>query len=69
MSFGSVPEWIHAAPFSLAILIGFTIAAYFLNLTRLYIYGVMIALSPLAGEWLYNHSNVPHHGLPALLIS
>lgn len=32
--------------------------------TRLYIYGTLIALAPLAGELLYQYLKVPHHGIP-----
>jgi uncharacterized membrane protein YhdT len=64
LSFDAMPALMHTARFSLIVLIGFSIAAYFLNFTRLYLYGVLIALSPLAGEWLYANMGVPHHGYP-----
>jgi hypothetical protein len=64
MSFGDVPSWIHVARFSFVVLLGFSVAAYFLNFTRLYLYGVLIALSPLVGEWLWVYMEVPHHGFP-----
>jgi len=60
----SVPGWIHVARFSLIVLVGSTLAAYMLGFTWLYIYGVLIALSPLLGEWLYVRLGVPHHGYP-----
>jgi hypothetical protein len=59
-----VPGWVHVARFSLAILVGFSLAAYMLGFTWLYVYGVLIALSPLVGEWLYVGLGVPHHGYP-----
>jgi len=62
--FDAVPGWIHTARFSLLVLIGFSVAAYFLNLSRLYQYGILIALAPLAGELLYEYLNIPHHGYP-----
>jgi hypothetical protein len=64
VQFDKVPGWVHAARFSLIFLIGFCTAAYFLNFTRLYIYGVLIALSPLIGELLYVYLKAPHHGFP-----
>jgi hypothetical protein len=64
VQFDSIPGWIHIARFSLVFLIGFCVAAYFLDFTRLYIYGVLIALSPIIGEVLYVYLKVPHHGIP-----
>jgi hypothetical protein len=64
VQFGSIPGWIHTARFSLIFLITFCAAAYFLDFTRLYIYGVLIALSPLIGEVLYVYLKVSHHGFP-----
>jgi hypothetical protein len=64
MGFATLPGWIHAANLSLILLIAFSVAAYFLDFTHLYIYGVLFALSPLAGEWLYLNMGVPHHGWP-----
>ena len=64
VQFDAIPGWIHTARFSLIFLIGFCIAAYFLDFTRLYIYGVVIALSPLIGEVLYVYLKAPHHGFP-----
>lgn len=64
VSFAVMPSWIPAVSFSLIILIAFSVAAYFLNFSRLYIYGILLALSPLVGEWLYRVFRVPHHGFP-----
>ena len=64
VNFATLPGWIHTARFSLIILVGFGVAAYFLDFTRLYIYGILFALSPLVGEWLYVHMKAPHHGFP-----
>ena len=62
--FATLPGWIHAARFSLIILIAFSVAAYFLDYACLYIYGILFALSPLVGEWLYVYMKAPHHGFP-----
>lgn len=58
------PGWTHTVRFSLVVLVGFSLAAYFLGFARLYLYGALIALSPLIGEGLYRQLRVPHHGFP-----
>ncbi len=60
----SIPGWMHVAQFSLIFLAGFCIAAYFLNFTRLYVYGVLVALSPLIGELLNVYFKARHYGYP-----
>lgn len=45
-------------------LIGFSIAAHFLDFSRLYFYGLLAALSPLVGEWLFINGIASHHGFP-----
>jgi hypothetical protein len=62
--FASLPGWAHTVSFSLIILVVFSVAAYFLNLNRLYVYGAMLGLSPIVGEWLWARFDVPHHGYP-----
>lgn len=64
IKFDAVPGWIHAARLSLIILIGFSVAAYFLDVTRLYLYGALVAIAPMIGELLYVYLKVPHHGFP-----
>lgn len=64
MSFGKVPGQIYAIIFGMILLIGFSTAAYFLDFRRLYIYGLLVGLSPLVGEWLWTHGYATHHGLP-----
>lgn len=63
-SFDLVPGWVHATRFSFVVLLLCGMAAYLLNFTRLYLYGLLMALSPLVGEWLWAHMGVPHHGFP-----
>ena len=58
------PGWTNMVPFGLIMLVGFGIAAFLLNFTRLYLYGAMLALSPLVGEWLYRQGRASHHGYP-----
>lgn len=64
VNFAASPGWIHAARFSLVILVCFSVAAYFLDFSRLYVYAILLALSPLVGEWLYLSIRAPHHGFP-----
>lgn len=50
--------------FGLMVLMMFSMAAYFLKITRLYLYGLLVAISPLIGEVLFIYASVPHHGFP-----
>lgn len=52
------------ATFSLMLLIGFSIAAYMLDLVRFYIYGAMNILAVVVGELLYKFAGASHHGFP-----
>jgi hypothetical protein len=61
--FGS-PGWVHTARFGLIVLLSFAVAAFFLDFPRLYIYGLMLALAPFVGEWLYQRMGAAHHGYP-----
>jgi hypothetical protein len=62
--FDSVPGWLHTARFSLLIVIGFGLAAYFLEFAALFLYGALIALAPVVGEGLRALWGVVHHGYP-----
>jgi hypothetical protein len=64
VDFAVVPGWMIAARFGLVFLLLFSIAAYSLDFTRLYAYGLLTAVSPLVGEWLWVSVGVPHHGYP-----
>ena len=50
--------------FELLSLIIFSIMAYVFDYPRLYVYGLLVAGSPLVGEWLYQTFQVSHHGMP-----
>ena len=63
-TFGSVPGQLYPIFFGLILLVGFSAAAYFLDMPRLYVYGLLLWLSPLIGEWLWSHGYVSHHGFP-----
>ena len=64
LTFELVPGWIITAGFAFVVLNGASIAAYFLSFARLYVYGVMFALSFAIGELLYTYLGVAHHGVP-----
>lgn len=49
---------------SLIVLAGSSLAAWQLGIPRLFLYGVMLALGPLIGEWLWRQGSVSHHGFP-----
>ena len=60
----SVVNWPNSFIFAPMALVGFSVAAYFLGFRRLYVYGVLVASSPLIGELLDRYWNAPHHGFP-----
>jgi hypothetical protein len=62
--FGAVSGWVINTVFGLLLLNFFSITAYFLDMPRFYLYGIITALSPLVGEFLYTVYKVPHHGYP-----
>ena len=62
--FGEPPEYIYTIAISLLLLTGFSAAAYYLDVPRYYVYGVLAWLTPLAGEWLWNQGFAAHHGFP-----
>jgi hypothetical protein len=62
--FQLLPELTPMITFSLIVLVGFTTAAVFLGLRRLFFYGLMTAAAPIVGEWLYYNWNFSHHGFP-----
>jgi MFS family permease len=64
MNFGRVSGQMATIILGLIFLIGFSIAAYFLDFSRLYIYGLLVGLSPLVGEWLWTQGYATHHGFP-----
>ena len=50
--------------FSMIILLLASVSAYYLNIIRFYYYGIMIAIAPLIGEFLWHYGLVSHHGFP-----
>ena len=57
-------KWLAPATFSLILLIGFSVTAYLLDLTRFYVYGAMNSLAVAVGELLYQFAGASHHGFP-----
>lgn len=62
--FSDRPGWVFLTPFALLMLTIFSVAGYYLGFPRLYVYGLLTALSPLVGEWLWVHRGAVHHGFP-----
>ena len=62
--FEILPEWAPMLRFSMMLLVGFTLSGFFLNYSRLYLYGVLVAAAPAVGEWLWLNMGATHHGLP-----
>jgi hypothetical protein len=52
------------AIFGMICLALFSTGGYFLDFPRLYLYGLLLCLSPFVGEWLYSEYGASHHGLP-----
>ncbi len=59
-----LPGWIHTARLSIVLLVGFSLAGYLLEFTRLFIYGFLAAAAPMIGEYLYQNFSFSHHGFP-----
>jgi len=64
MNVGRISGQMISTFFGLLLLFGFSLAAYFLDLGRLYLYGLLIGFSPMVGEWLWAQGRASHHGLP-----
>lgn len=64
LTFGQVPGIRLMGVFGLFLLAGFSAAAYFLDCPRLYVYGALLFVAPLVGEWLYTRYGAAHHGFP-----
>ena len=62
--FADLPGYMISLRFSIIILVGFSLAAYMLELSRFYIYGILIAAGPIVGEYLYQNHGFSHHGFP-----
>ncbi len=63
-SFRSLPGQTTSILFGMILLVGFSVAGYLLGFRRLYIYGLLLGLCPIVGEWLWDNGLVAHHGFP-----
>jgi len=61
---GSVPQIVYPLALAMTLLIGLSLAAYFLEIPRLFFYGVLAAVAPLVGEELFQRGYASHHGYP-----
>lgn len=50
----------------ITILIGFSGAAAVTGIPRYYLYGLLLAVAPLVGEWLWREGHATHHGYPVV---
>lgn len=66
LTFGKVSGLMISAIFGLILMIAFSIGAYFVEITRFYLYGLYFGITPMLGEWLWNQGYVTHHGLPII---
>lgn len=51
-------------PLSIIMLLGFSLGGFMIESPRLYLYGVLTALAPIIGEYLYQNHGASHHGFP-----
>jgi hypothetical protein len=63
---GKVSGLMTSVFFGLMLLIAFSLGAYFLEISRFYVYGLGAGLAPIAGEWLWRQGLVTHHGFPVM---
>jgi hypothetical protein len=64
LSFGKVSGQVYSILIGLILMMGFSLAGYFLDFKRLYFYGLLVGFAPMIGEWLWTQGWVTHHGFP-----
>ena len=64
LNFRRLPGFGIASLLGLFLLVAFSAAAYMLDYTRLYLYGLMLFVAAPVGEWLYANHGASHHGYP-----
>lgn len=62
----SVEAWAYPVALGVVMLVGFSLAAYYLDVPRYFVYGVMLVAAPALGEWLFQQGRVSHHGFPVV---
>ncbi len=60
------PGWTRMMPYAVMLLVSFSLAGYFLDAARFYVYGVLLASGFFVGEWLYQNYGFSHHGHPVV---
>jgi hypothetical protein len=58
--------WPVAIGLGLSLLFFSSLAGAALNLSRLFVYGLLLAAAPVIGEWLYRQHGFTHHGYPVV---
>ncbi len=58
------PGWTSVIPFAAIVLVGFSLAGYFLDVNRFFLYGILLSAGFFIGEWLYQSYGASHHGYP-----
>ncbi|MEJ2011168.1 MAG: hypothetical protein P8X64_02965 [Anaerolineales bacterium] len=61
-----IPGQVMGFALGLILLGGFSFAAFYLGISRLYVYGLLTGLGPPIGEWLWTRGLVSHHGYPLM---
>lgn len=61
-----IPGQVMGIALGLMLLGGFSFAAFYLGISRLYLYGLLTGLGPPIGEWLWIRGLVSHHGYPLI---
>ncbi len=64
LSFERMPGQLPGTLLGLMLLVGFSVAAHLLDFSRLYVYGLLVGLAPMVGEWLFARGYATHHGFP-----
>ena len=64
LNFRTIPGQIISVFFGILLMLFFSLFAYFLDFNRLYVYGLLVGVSPLIGEWLWSRGLASHHGFP-----
>lgn len=64
LNFARLPGQIISIALGPIFLIGFSTAAYFLDFSRLYVYGLLVGVAPPIGEWMFQNMGATHHGFP-----
>lgn len=59
-------ELVYPITLGFTALIVFSLTGYSLSVWRYYLYGVLVAIAPLIGDWLWRNDLAAHHGYPVV---